>query len=273
KSAPSVPISRRVVLPMSFGKAQPRQNHALLPRRDRSLEVSHSKAPAVPRAPRPKEKPQSAGALARDTWSRKPSNESGGGLGHLTMPSEARRPRSESPFARINQLKRERECTENQAIEVGPPRRAESTVTDNNFHRGHILGQEITSFKGIHWSKVSNFEANERPLVRKSLLREMQEAPQELEWLKAKPKPNLPEEKDFSRRNVLAREAADDEDRHLDQHGQGQNGYHGRINVLRREVAKDGDTTNMPRPAGVEASGAPIFVRPRTLVKVSGIGS
>ncbi|CAJ1393749.1 unnamed protein product [Effrenium voratum] len=254
---------------MSFGKAQPRQNHALLPRRDRSLEVSHSKAPAVPRAPRPKEKPQSAGALARDTWSRKPSNESG----HLTMPSEARRPRSESPFARINQLKRERECTENQAIEVGPPRRAESTVTDNNFHRGHILGQEITSFKGIHWSKVSNFEANERPLVRKSLLREMQEAPQELEWLKAKPKPNLPEEKDFSRRNVLAREAADDEDRHLDQHGQGQNGYHGRINVLRREVAKDGDTTNMPRPAGVEASGAPIFVRPRTLVKVSGIGS
>ncbi|CAJ1366797.1 unnamed protein product [Effrenium voratum] len=66
-------------------EAQPRQNHALLPRRDRSLEVSHSKAPAVPRAPRPKEKPQSAGALARDTWSRKPSNESGGGLGNSAL--------------------------------------------------------------------------------------------------------------------------------------------------------------------------------------------
>lgn len=59
-------------------------------------------------------------------------------------------------------------------------------------------------------------------------------------------------------------------------------------NVLTREVAKDGDTANMPRPAAIEArekhhrfqfrpscddrdldqaGGAPVFIRPRTLVK------
>lgn len=247
---------------MSFGKAPPRLNHVLLPKRDRMLESEHGKAPPVPRAPRAPVKPHSAGALAKATWSRRPSE------GHLTVHSENRRPSGDSPFARINWLKREQECPENQAIEVGPARRAESTVADQDFRRGHILGAEVSSFKGIHWSKVSNYEANDRPLIRKSLLKEMQEAPQHLEWLHAPP-PSVYEERDYSRRNVLAREAKEDEDRHLDQRQGSGTGY-GRRNVLNREVAKDGDTVNMPRPAAVEAGGAPVFARPRTLVKVSG---
>lgn len=252
---------------MSFGKAPPRLNHVLLPKRDRSLESSHGKAPPVPRAPRAAVKPHSAGALAKATWSRRPSEGViGSHLSHLT--SETRKPSGDSPFARINWLKREQECPENQAIEVGPPRRPESTA-ENDFRRGHILGAEVSSFKGIHWSKVSNYEATDRPLIRKSLLREMQEAPQHLEWLHA-PAPTVYEDKDFSRRNVLAREIKEDEDRHLEQRQGSATGY-GRRNVLDREVAKDGETANMPRPAVVEAGGAPVFVRPRTLVKAKGL--
>ncbi|CAK8989666.1 NHP2-like protein 1 [Durusdinium trenchii] len=249
---------------MSFAKAPPRLNHVLLPKRDRTLESAHTKVRDGTRGPRPATKPHSAGALAKATWSRRPSE------GHLTVPSETRRPRGDSPFARINLLKREQECPENQAIEVGPARRLESTVADNNdFRRGHILGAEASSFKGIHWSKVSNYEAtSDRPVVRKSLLREMQDAPQHLEWLQAHPPPGY-EERDYSRRNVLAREAKEDEDRHLDQRPQAV--IFVSRNVLTREVAKDGDTANMPRPAAIEAGGAPVFIRPRTLVKVKGL--
>eukprot|EP00913_Durusdinium_trenchii_P020238 g19013.t1 len=182
---------------MSFAKAPPRLNHVLLPKRDRTLESAHTKVPPVPRAPRPATKPHSAGALAKATWSRRPSE------GHLTVPSETRRPRGDSPFARINLLKRE------------------------------LMPQLLDS--------------------------------EHLEWLQAHPPPGY-EERDYSRRNVLAREAKEDEDRHLDQRPQGVAGY-GRRNVLTREVAKDGDTANMPRPAAIEAGGAPVFIRPRTLVK------
>mmetsp|Transcript_46247 Transcript_46247/g.86328 ORF Transcript_46247/g.86328 Transcript_46247/m.86328 type:complete len:270 (+) Transcript_46247:41-850(+) len=267
---------------MSFGKAIPRQkDHMMLPKRDRSIEATHSKVPPVPRAPRPHPKPNSAGALARDAWARKyPASDS-----HVSVPSvpsEQRRPRNESPFARVNALTRERECIENQAFEIGPPRRTDGRIGEDkpHFGRGHILGKEISSFKGIHWSKVSNYEANDREptAARRALLqRELKDAPQVLEWLPQAPVVDLADvgyvERDYSRRNVLAREAAKDDEQHLDLASREACAGYGRRNVLKREMAKEADTLNMPQPSGTEEGGtAPIFRRRRSLQQVAGIG-
>eukprot|EP00931_Biecheleriopsis_adriatica_P076318 TRINITY_DN50038_c0_g1_i1.p1 TRINITY_DN50038_c0_g1~~TRINITY_DN50038_c0_g1_i1.p1 ORF type:complete len:291 (+),score=47.75 TRINITY_DN50038_c0_g1_i1:48-875(+) len=273
---------------MSFSKANPREHDpVMVPRRDRSLSVSRSKAPPVPRAPRAPSKPQSAGALARDMWSGRKSP----GESHvISRPSEQRRPREESPFARINMLSRERESVDNQEIEVGPARRRPDrpASADRGYQRGHVLGKESSAFSGIHWSQVSSGEevprdADGRVKPRRQVLqREMQDAAQEWEMGpqaargSADAAAPASSERDFSRRNTLAREqakAADESHPDKSHSALKADGYHGRRNVLNRECAKDGDTLNMAKPSGVEASGgAPIYNRRNSLEYVAGIG-
>lgn len=271
---------------MSFGKANPRENdHVMLPRRDRSLSVSRSKAPPVPRAPRAATKPQSAGALARDMWSGRKSPADGT---TISRPSEQRRPREESPFARINMLSRERDCADNQEIEVGPSRRRPDrpASADRGFQRGHVLGKESNACAGIHWSQVSSGEevprdADGRVRPRRQVLqREIQDAKQDMEFapqaVKGYGEAAAASDRDFSRRNTLAREeakAADESHPDKAQAAGKADGYHGRRNVLTRECAKDGETLNMAKPSGVEANGgAPIYNKRNSLEYVAGIG-
>lgn len=263
---------------MSFSKANPRaSNNVMCPRRDRSIEATRSKAPPVPRAPRAQSKPHSAGALARDMWSGKNNSPSANSL--LARSSEHRRPRDESPFARINALSRETDATENQQFSFGPGRRPPSAER-RSFERGHILGKETSAQAGIHWSTVTAGEQPDArvPTKRNALAREAEDAEQHLDWVPqaargASRRAGTPTaERDFSRRNVLAREQTDGEDHPDKMQSDKGGGNYGRKRVLHREREQDAGTLNMPKPSGVEGSGAPCFRRKSQFEHVAGIG-
>jgi len=263
---------------MSFGKFDSRtSNNVMCPKRDRSVETTRSKAPPVPRAPRAQSKPHSAGALARDMWSGKNNSPSANSL--LARSSEHRRPRDESPFARINALSRETDATENQQFSFGPGRRPPS-ADKKSFPRGHILGKETSAQAGIHWSSVTTGEQPDVkvPTKRNALAREAEDAEQHLDWVPQAARGALRRagtptgERDFSRRNVLHREQTVEEDHPDKMHSDKGSGNYGRKSVLHRERDQDAGSLNMPKPIGVESSGAPCFRRKSQFDHVSGIG-
>jgi len=240
--------------------------HPLEPRRDRSVEATHRKAPPVPRAPRAKPKANSAGALARDMW--RPSS--------ATRSSEERRPREDSPFsfARVSKLTRERESVENQRIEVGPPKLPDKT----DHKRSHSLGQAIQANQGIPWSDLppTGLQAGKDPARRNTLKHEFLAADQDLEWV-----PKVECKAPGGRMDALAREQrADEESRewslgvrgpdHAPTAGCDNPGYHGRRNVICREMQEH--TTDMPRASGcVPDSGVPAYGRKSVLAREKGL--
>mmetsp|Transcript_74897 Transcript_74897/g.207362 ORF Transcript_74897/g.207362 Transcript_74897/m.207362 type:complete len:248 (-) Transcript_74897:155-898(-) len=146
------------------------------------MEAHRGPAPPVPRAPRAAPKAQSAGALNRDMWSRRPGSASRSCL-----------PRDESPCAqggehrRVAALNREVELKENQAFEMGPQRRP-PTAPRRDFSRGHALGKEGALNKGMPWAptaETDHADPEQAPnAARRSVLRhEMQAADQALEWV------------------------------------------------------------------------------------------
>lgn len=176
-------------------------------------------------------------------------------------------------------LSRESDKVENQQFGFGPGRRPPSA--DRKSHeRGHTLGKEVAAQAGIHWSTVTTGEQPEVrvPTKRNALAREAENEEQHLDWVPqaargASRRCGTPVgERDFSRRNVLAREQADGEDHPDKAHVEKDAGYHGRINVLHRESEKEAGTLNMPKPSGVQDSGAPCFRRKSQFEHVAGIG-
>merc|ERR1719253_1507666 len=217
-SAPSLPP----LAAMSFAGAGPDvariapahgKGHPLGPKRDRDIEAPRGRAPPVPRAPRAAPKAKcTAGALARDMWSRRP------GSGSLTRSSsqasnrtsEERRPRDESPFtyARVNSLNREVTDIANQNFEMGPSRSSSVPRLDNA--RSHTLGQETEVNAGMPWKKPSkeNGRPND-PARRNHLDRESKAAEQLMEW---GPQITMNKSADVvhQRRNTLQREEKDE---------------------------------------------------------------
>jgi len=264
---------------MSFPKSNGREtDNALMPRRDRSASATRSKAPPVPKAPRPAQKPQSAGAFVNEHKRGSPAS-SGYTAGMVPKASEERRPREESPFARINMLSRERESTDNQEIEVGPARRRSErppSAEKPNFSRGHVLGKETNAQQGIHWSGLTTSEEAPRATGKRSVMqREFKDAPQSFEWRPEESKlPVAVLDRDHSRKSTLAREqAAAADEGHPDKVPPSQaNGNYARRNVLSREAADVGSSLNMPKASGTEEGGAPVYRRRSSLQSVAGIG-
>lgn len=257
---------------VAFGKAPaiPAHdgNHPLGGRRDREMEKPHEKAPPVPRAPRAPPRANSAGAFKRDAFTR-PDNS-------VAKASELRRPREESPFARVSALTRERESVENQIFEMGPRRRP-SSAPKVDFKRAHILGQERQCNDGIPWGAGKDDDADKpqrNPARRLTLQRENQAADQGLEWVPEVARPigagAAASAADFCRVNVLAREQATSV---LDVQPMPTKDF-GRRNVLKRE-SFTGASINTPMPSGYEAGCVPVYGRKQVLTRdqgISGVG-
>jgi len=267
------------VAAMSFAKGNERvSDNPFMPRRDRSVSATRSKAPPVPKAPRPAQKPNSAGAFTNEHRRVSPAS-SGYTAGMIPKSSEERRPREESPFARINMLSRERESNENQEIEVGPARRRSERPPSGpssdqpDFRRGHVLGKETNAQAGIHWSSVTTGEEPARePGRRQVMQREFQDATQGFEWLPEAAKPLPLAHRDHSRKSTLAREQAAAADESHPDHvpASKANGNFARRNVLSRENADVGGS--MAKISGTEEGGAPMYRRRNSLEYVAGIG-
>mmetsp|Transcript_43449 Transcript_43449/g.70405 ORF Transcript_43449/g.70405 Transcript_43449/m.70405 type:complete len:272 (+) Transcript_43449:1-816(+) len=269
---------------MAFCRASSKGAHdhgenPLAPRRDRSITEPRSRAPPVPRAPRAASKPQSAGALSRDVWTRKalPGDASGA---EVRAPSEQRRPREESPFARVSMLSRERDDTANQQFEMGPVRRGERPPSADrpDFRRGHILGQENSSNAGIHWSQVSSGEdvGGRKPARRQALQRELKAAEQVWEMAPEVERREMLQPlvaRDHSRVNRLAREFAAAEDDSHPAKAVHDDGNYARKNVLSREQAQEPKSMHAPMPRGFEAGGdVPVFNRRSMLPPCGSVG-
>jgi len=269
------------VAAMSFPKGNERvSDNPFMPRRDRSSSATRSKAPPVPKAPRAAQKPNSAGALTNEHKRVSPAS-SGYTAGMVPKSSEERRPREESPFARISMLSRERESNENQEIEVGPARRRSerppsgptSSSEQPDFRRGHVLGKETNAQGGIHWSSVTTGEEPARePARRQVMQREFQDATQGFEWLGEAAKPLPLAHRDHSRKSTLAREQAAAADEGHPDHvpASKANANFGRRSVLSRENAEV--SGSMAKISGTEEGGAPIYRRRSSLEYVAGIG-
>eukprot|EP00747_Dinoflagellata_sp_TGD_P131407 gnl/TRDRNA2_/TRDRNA2_174963_c0_seq1.p1 gnl/TRDRNA2_/TRDRNA2_174963_c0~~gnl/TRDRNA2_/TRDRNA2_174963_c0_seq1.p1 ORF type:complete len:306 (-),score=27.79 gnl/TRDRNA2_/TRDRNA2_174963_c0_seq1:310-1116(-) len=224
--------------------ASARGDHALLPKRDRDLEAPHQRAPPVPRAPRAKPRANSCGALAR----MQSGSNSGGST--PTKASESRRPRDESPFSRlshgrVSHLERENNALENQVICVGPPRRPPSAGREN-YSRAHTLNQEIQMNGGtripLHAPpQIPDQEEPKQPARRNTLHNERRSADQALEWVPSSAA-KIPAGDDayHGRRQVLQREVNDQAaSSHAPRAGLGT--HHGRINTYAREQADAGE--------------------------------
>lgn len=235
-------------------------NHPLAARRDKDVEATRQKAPPVPRAPRAPPRANSAGALCRDVWSRRPSSRE---APCPAKPSEERRRHEESPFARISALTRERDAVENQVFEMGPLRRA---ISKDDFHRAHVLGQEVQKNDGVPWASRKDSDEPRVVARRQTLHRESQAADQGLEWVPEVARPAVPANgvgaADYSRINLLAREQAQasiETQALMKAKEPLSSGNHGRREVLKRESDA---TLNLPEPTGFEG-GAPVYGRRR----------
>lgn len=164
---------RLETLPLGPGAGAEGYVHPVGPRCDKVAETSRPPVPPVPRAPRAKPKASTRGYMAREGRRGNPHVEI---CDRSTTPptqcSEARRPRAESPFAyaRKHSLSRERGDADNQAFEMGPPRRnAEERMDYRRFPRADSCPPvEIDDAK--HHAR------------RRTLQRERQAADQGLEW-------------------------------------------------------------------------------------------
>lgn len=262
---------------MSFGpspvvSAHATQGNPLAARRDRDSEAARSKVPQVPRAPRAKPRHQSAGAMAR-AWDLSNQNSRSS---TPTKASEGRRPRDESPFthARVNLLKREKESVENQVFEVGPPRRP-SSAGKKDHSRGHPLGRQIEANQGMPWVAVPK-ELEEQPARgrRHTLLHERNDADQALEWVPECCLPsgtsNVASGGYHGRVSMLKREQLDAETTLDTCAGKPPvaPACHARRNVLAREQAGQGTSSEMPAANGHELGGeVPVYHRRNLLAR------
>jgi len=239
--------------------------------------------PPVPRAPRAAPKAQSAGALARDLWSRRPSS---GNLSNVSRTSEQRRPREESPFSQISAqqqhrrvacLSREKEMAENQAFEMGPRKRPSSRT---DYSRGHILGKEIEANNGIPFGPEKSQDDGQapRPAARRHTLRhEQQAAEQALEWVPERHPGG--QRTDHARVSTLKREEGEPYDflpgasrRAASAAVANAEGNHARRNMLQRELTSI-QSIDMPQTSGNSVDGAvPHYGRVGSLVKENPAG-
>lgn len=274
---------------MSFGPTPATsahtRDHALAPRRDRSVESEHRRNPPVPRTKRAAPRANSAGAYARAAFDQRSP---GSRPDTPSKASEQRRPRAESPFtyARKSNLTREREAPENQRFEMGPAPKVIDPYPDDHAKQ-HLLGKGNNGCDGgMPWvDPTTNAErgrANVEPARRQTLQRERQAADQALEWAPKAGRPPLPggdgtlepSEKNFARIRTLNREEQESQ-RHMPTFGTGatQTGgtggtCHARRNVLARENSVEragGMPDHFVTPGGDDGS-VPIFGR-RSLVK------
>lgn len=264
--------------------AHAQQGNPMAPRRDRSIEAGpRGRAPPVPRAPRAAPKAQSAGALARDMWSRRP------GSGPASR-SESRRPREESPFSticehrRVSSLTREVNAPENQRFEMGPQRSGRPASADRrDYKRGHVLGQENTANgTGMPWSSSNTEELAAQqqgePAVRNAARRhtlrhERQAADQKLEWAPV-PAMHPGGEGSHGIVNAFKREEKEAIGEFLP--GAARNAppgfadQHGRRNVLNRETSTH-QSLDAPQPSGFDGE-VPSYGRKGKLVRENPVG-
>lgn len=219
---------------MTFGAAPSSGAHGhrnpMMPRKDLAAETGRPPVPAVPRAPRGAPKQNPLGTLAREAVRNGKEACSVVRASTPTSSSERRRPREDSPFARISSLTREREASENQTFEHGPARtRPASAGRDGNHRRSHALGKEQAMKSGMPWGSSDNRKddsavdgASKDTHARRSTLRHEQEAAdQAMEWAsaaapvavscfsgKAPGGENFPVTRSYGRRSVLAQEEA-----------------------------------------------------------------
>jgi len=129
-------VSGRASMALGPGGGAEGYTHPVGPRCDRVAEATRPPVPPVPRAVRAKPKANSRGYLARESRRDSPHVElCDRSVTPISQCSEARRPREESPFtyARKHSLSRERGDRDNQAFEMGPPRR--DTEERSDFRR------------------------------------------------------------------------------------------------------------------------------------------
>jgi len=140
---------------MSFGVAPARParelGNPMQPRPDRSVEAQRKPLPSVPRAPRPRARSNSAGAVSRAMYARgdsRPGSASSKGSndGRLSRCGSGI-VRDESPqrFARVHALQRHDEGQE-QSLPMGPPPRPFSAHSLNgDFRRGRSLSVDASA--------------------------------------------------------------------------------------------------------------------------------
>jgi len=134
----------------------------------RRADSGASRRPPVPKAPRTAARPQSAGSLARDAWSRRPesvrrsssrarSRESdcrSDAASVSSASSAAPAPRSglelDPNHGRVQKLSREDGAFENQQFKFGPQRRA--PVVGHVHERQNRIERERASNAGMPWS-------------------------------------------------------------------------------------------------------------------------
>jgi len=258
--------------------AHANNSNPLVPKRDRAVEAGHrGPAPPVPRAPRAAPRSQSSGALARDTWSRRP-----GSNGSNTRSADGdAQPGQIREHRRVSMLCREKESVENQCFEMGPQKRSSSTPR-RDFSRGHVLAGEAVANRGIPWLPVpeqASELAGEKNVARRhTLLHEQQSADQFLEWAPSLAGYGGPRggDVDYARINKLKRESSEPFE-FLP--GAARNApigasklFHGRKNVLTREQSS-GQSIDMPRASGIELGGAvPSYCRDNRLQRENPLG-
>jgi len=229
----------------------------MMPKKDLAVEAGRPPAAPVPRAPRAAAKQNPVGTLAREGL--KNGKDSTAVLRSSTpmSSSERRRPREDSPFARISSLTRERESAENQMFEHGPARTRPASAGRSGLHgRGHVLGKEQATNSGMPWGKsdlkdIDALESKDGHARRSTLKHERNAADQTLEWAAAAPAeegapPLQPpsgqsqQHRSHGRRSVLAQEEAVPGTTSLGccSVAAAAPQYHGRRNVLRHEMER-----------------------------------
>lgn len=258
----------------------------ILPRRDRAMEGGRSKVPPVPRAPRAKPRSQSAGALTRALK----SNQEPLRCSTPTRSSEQRHPNEGSPFshARVNMLARERDSAENQVFEMGPKGRSTSVErTDFIRGQGRLGTQDCRANQGMPWTvpKEEDDPANRVAARRHTLRHEQKAADQSLEWVPREAIASRPPSSDAARSrgrvNVHSREVGGAQQslefapavQAATAQAAADAKYHGRINVLKREVSKHDEYVEAPRQTGITAdSDVPAYGRRTLLARENPVG-
>lgn len=253
----------------------------LAPRRDRAVDACRLPAPTVPRAPKAKSRSQSAGALARSMWSRRP-----GGDCILRPDSESDVLMTDIPSGssgdhrRKALLQKEVTAVENQRFEMGPARPGPEAVR-TDYARGHVLSVACNANRGMPWMPGTS-EALDAgyPAVgagrRHTLLHERKAADQALEWAPAVAfGAAVAEDKDYSRVNILRRE---DQEPFEFLPGAGRNSRahkegdcYARKNIMIREHAS-GSPLDAPRAVQMDCGGAPNFSRDNRLARMNPAG-
>jgi len=256
----------------------------LMPKRDRAIDKGHrGPAPAVPRAPRPVQRSQSSGSLARDMWSRRPGSNASSSRPNCVVEQSSlclqeRPAEQDGGYRRVSLLSREIESTENQRFEMGPER---GSLLHNDHSRAHILGNNVAN-RGMPWSSLGasnedDADAAERRAARHTLLHEQHSADQALEWVPSLKKSTSSGAlvagmaKDFCRVNRMRRENSEPFEflpgagRNAPPASEG--GCHARKNILVRESTA-GQSIDMPRASALDCGGGvPSFLRDNRLAR------